>query len=217
MVIHVDSVSKQFGTEYILKNMVCKLEAGKVYALAGPNGSGKSTFMKLLSGFLSPTKGRIHFTHTNGKQIMPDAIYKHVAYAAPYIELIEEFTLLEVLHFHAQTRGWRKGLTMDNVLEITELGHARDREIRHFSSGMKQRVKIAIALCTDADYVLLDEPTTNLDVRAVQWYLDTTRQLADGRLVVIASNDPVDLDFADERIDVMDFKVDSIKRLEVGR
>jgi ABC-type multidrug transport system ATPase subunit len=206
MQIQVVGVSKKYGSEYILKDLECTLQAGQIYALAGPNGSGKSTLMKLLSGFLSPTKGRIHFTHTNGAPIMPDTIYQHVAYTAPYIELIEEFTLLEVLNFHAKTRGWRQGFDTHKVLEITDLAHARDRELRHFSSGMKQRVKIAIALCTNADYVLLDEPTTNLDQRAVQWYLDTTKQLAAGRLVVIASNDPIDLDFSDARIDVMQYK-----------
>ena len=206
MQIKVENAGKRFGPEWVLKNLNFELTPHSSYVIVGPNGSGKSTLMKMLSGFLSPTKGNISFQSEEGIPIMPDQIYTYCAYAAPYIELIEEFTMRELFTFHMQARGLTPGVSMQDLIEITQLQHAADREIRHFSSGMKQRLKIALALCSKAEYILLDEPTTNLDQNAVKWYIETTNQLRNNRLLIIASNDPADLCFAEKTIQVQNFK-----------
>jgi ABC-2 type transport system ATP-binding protein len=206
MRITLDKVSKRYGTEYILKDVTCTLEAGKKHVLLGPNGSGKSTLMKIISGHLSPTRGRIKYQLDTDTEVMPDQIYRQVAYAAPYIDLIEEFTMREVLALHARTRGWQAGMTTEDVIQVSDLVSVTEKQIRYFSSGMKQRLKIAMTLGTQASIVLLDEPTTNLDQRAVQWYQDTTRRLAGDRLVIIASNDPTDAAFGDVLMEVSAYK-----------
>ncbi len=161
--------------------------------------------MKVLSGHLSLSKGRVRFEE-NGKTLDPDAVYRRVAYAAPYIELIEEFTLEETLRFHTRLKPLLPGMTTADLHELLELPRARHKELRFFSSGMKQRVKLALAVCSEAPILLLDEPTTNLDVNAVAWFKKLVEQYAGERLLVIASNDPGDLELCREQINILDYK-----------
>lgn len=205
MNIVLTDAGKRFRLEWIFKDLSCHFSAGNRYAVLGPNGSGKSTLLKVLSGHLSLTKGHIEFK-SDGKTIPIERLYRQVAYAAPYIESIEELTLLETLDFHARLKPWRSGLTSGQVLELLELPRARHKEIRHFSSGMKQRVKLACAICSVAPLLLLDEPTTNLDAAAAQWYYNLLEGYADNRLIVIASNDPADVESCGERIDILKYK-----------
>ena len=161
--------------------------------------------MKALSGHLSLSKGRIVFEE-NGKKLDDDLVYRKISYAAPYIELIEELTLEETLRFHSRLKPLLPQFSAEQVYELLELPRARHKELRYFSSGMKQRVKLALAVCTDAPVLLLDEPTTNLDLEAVKWFKQLVRQHTANRLLVIASNDPADLELCEEKINILDYK-----------
>ena len=203
--IRLQNTGKRYRLEWIFRGIDYTFENPGRYAVLGPNGSGKSTLLKVLSGHLSPSKGRISF-EINGKITEPDVVYRSVSYAAPYIELIEEFTLEEALKFHAGLKPMLPGMTPARLYEILALPHARSKEIRFFSSGMKQRVKLALAICCDTPVLLLDEPATNLDVQGVEWYKNLIRQFAEDRLVVIASNDPHDAEFCPMHLNILDFK-----------
>ena len=205
MTIHLTNAGKRYRFDWIFRGLDCRLVAGDRYALLGPNGSGKSTLMKVLSGHLSPSKGKVVFEE-NGKALDPDAVYRRISYAAPYIELIEEFTLEEAIAFHARLRPLLPGCTLEGLYELLELPRARTKALRFFSSGMKQRVKLALAICTDAPVLLLDEPTTNLDVQAVRWFKQLVETHTGNRLLVIASNDPGDLELCREQINILDYK-----------
>lgn len=205
MIIHLSDAGKRFRFDWIFRKLDFSFRSGQRYALLGPNGSGKSTLMKVLSGHLSLSKGRVRFEE-NGKTLDPDAVYRRVAYAAPYIELIEEFTLEETLRFHTRLKPLLPGMTTADLHELLELPRARHKELRFFSSGMKQRVKLALAVCSEAPILLLDEPTTNLDVNAVAWFKKLVEQYAGERLLVIASNDPGDLELCREQINILDYK-----------
>jgi len=205
LTIQLTDAGKRFRFDWIFRGLNYRLSSGGRYALLGPNGSGKSTLMKVLSGHLSLSKGKVVFEE-NGKALDPDAVYRRVSYAAPYIELIEEFTLDEALRFHARLRPLLPGVTVENLYELLDLPRARHKELRFFSSGMKQRVKLALALCTDAPVLLLDEPTTNLDLNAVRWFKNLVETHIGDRLLVIASNDPGDLELCREEINILDFK-----------
>lgn len=205
MKIKFASVSKRYRREWILRNIDLELEPAGRYAVTGPNGSGKSTFLKMLSGHLSPTKGKITFTK-NERQIEIMDVYKHLSFAAPYIELIEEFTLLEALHFHQGFRPFLSGLNPNNVIEILGLQKATHSPIMQFSSGMKQRLKLALACMTQANFILLDEPTTNLDTQGMAWYQELLNSYIQDRLVIIASNVPDDYRICEHFINIQDFK-----------
>lgn len=205
MTIHLQNTGKRFRLEWIFRNLDYTFQTPGRYAILGPNGSGKSTLLKVLSGHLSPSKGRISF-EKNGAILDPDIVYRSVSYAAPYIELIEEFTLEEALKFHAGLKPMLPEMTPARLYEILALPRTRSKEIRFFSSGMKQRVKLALAICCDTPVLLLDEPATNLDVQGVEWYKNLIQEYAEDRLVVIASNDPHDAEFCPVHLKILDYK-----------
>lgn len=205
MTIHLHNIGKRYRLEWIFRGIEGAFQAGERWAILGPNGSGKSTLLKVFSGHLTPSKGDIFFEN-QGVKIKEDAIFKSIAYAAPYIELIEEFTLEEALRFHAKLKPLLPGFTPAQLYELLALPRSRQKEIRFFSSGMKQRLKLALAVCSDTPILLLDEPATNLDVQGVEWYKKLISDYAADRLVVIASNDPHDAEFCANHLNILDFK-----------
>lgn len=206
MLIHLQDIGKRYRLEWIFRGLTHTLRSGERYALLGPNGSGKSTLLKVLSGHLSPSRGAVLFEKNGGEVVTPDEIYRHISYAAPYIELIEEFTLEEAMRFHAGLKPLLPGMTLTRLYDLLALPRARSKELRFFSSGMKQRVKLALAVCSDTPVLLLDEPATNLDVQGVEWYKNLIQKFAADRLVVIASNDPHDAAFCPVHLNVLDYK-----------
>jgi ABC-type multidrug transport system ATPase subunit len=203
--IQLQNIGKRYRLEWIFRGLDASFHAGERWAILGPNGSGKSTLLKVLSGHLTPSKGNISFEN-QGVAIKEEAVYKKISYAAPYIELIEEFTLEEALRFHAKLRPLLPGFTPASLYELLSLPRSRQKEIRFFSSGMKQRLKLVLAVCSDTPVLLLDEPATNLDVQGVEWYKNLISTYAAERLVVIASNDPHDAAFCGKHLNILDFK-----------
>ncbi|MDZ7878438.1 MAG: ABC transporter ATP-binding protein [Saprospiraceae bacterium] len=205
--IKLNKIGKRFRYEWIFRDLSTTFEQGRRYAVLGPNGVGKSTLMKILSGHLSPSEGKMSVIQ-DGKILEADAIYRHVSYAAPYIDLIEEFTLTEAIDFHAKFHPLSKSMKINDLIDILGFQKSKDKEIRYFSSGMRQRLKLALAICSDSPFLLLDEPTTNLDVQGVAWYRRLMQQYTEGssRLVVIASNAPHDYDFCDATMNILDYK-----------
>ncbi len=203
--IQLQNAGKRFRLDWIFRGLDYTFENGQRYAVLGPNGSGKSTLLKVLSGHLSPSKGSVSFAK-NGQPIPAETLYQQVSYAAPYIELIEEFTLEEALHFHAKLKPLIPDMTPNRLGEILALSRARNKEIRFFSSGMKQRLKLALAICSATPILLLDEPATNLDEQGVGWYKNLLQEYAADRLVIIASNDPHDAEFCPRHLNILDYK-----------
>ncbi len=204
MRIVTENLGKRFNREWIFKNMSLTFDPGRVYAITGPNGSGKSTLLQVLWGQMPASTGAIHYTHEEVK-IDIERIYQHLVIAAPYLELIDEFTLEEMVRFHFKFKKVRGGLTTDALIEKMELPHARTKFIRQFSSGMKQRLKLALAFYSDTEMIFLDEPTTNLDKNATRWYLDNLATCKN-RLVVIASNQEHEYPETAQKINIMEFK-----------
>ena len=205
--IQLDTIGKRFRYEWIFRNISTTFEQGRRYAILGPNGVGKSTLMKILSGHLTPSSGKMT-VQINDKTLDADDIYRYVNYAAPYIELIEEFTLTEAIDFHIKFHPLSNSLTINDLIALLGFQKSRDKEIRYFSSGMRQRLKLALSICSNSPILLLDEPTTNLDVQGVAWYRGLMQQYTEGsnRLVIIASNAEHDYDFCDATLNILDFK-----------
>ena len=148
----------------------------KSYAITGPNGCGKSSFAQILSGYSTPTSGELTYS-INGKSVPVEEIYKHLSFAAPYVELIEEFTLNELLQFHFDLKAPIEEIEVGAIPDLMNLSKSRNKQIRNFSSGMKQRLKLGLAFFTPGHLVILDEPTTNLDESGVEWYLKNVEQI----------------------------------------
>lgn len=206
MEITLKDIGRRYNSEWIFRHINYRFESGKSYAVLGQNGSGKSTLLKVLSGSLSPSQGELLYT-MGTNTISIDAVYQELSIAAPYIELIEEFTLRELIDFHFRFKSYLQGFDKARVLNLLGLASALDKEIKHFSSGMRQRVKLVLACCSDSKLVLLDEPTSNLDSEGEEWYLDLIdRTKLDFRLFIICSNQKKEYEFCDETISIADFK-----------
>ncbi|MGF7215622.1 ABC-type multidrug transport system ATPase subunit [Spirosoma lacussanchae] len=205
MVIKADQVGKKYRKEWIFRRVDLTFTAGTSYTFVGPNGSGKSTLLQLLAGSLPMTEGKLTYS-LNGKDLDPDNWFRHVSLAAPYLELIEELTLDELLQFHQTFKPFKAGLTTEMVADRLLLSHARHKEVKYFSSGMKQRVKLGLAFFSDSPVVILDEPTANLDRQGAAWYHEQVRQLGPTQLLIIGSNIPDEYDFCPNVMDVMRWK-----------
>jgi ABC-type multidrug transport system ATPase subunit len=189
--IQTEGLCKRYNREWIFKNLNYTFQSGNTYAITGPNGSGKSTLLQILWGQLPQTSGSIVYT-SKDKTIPIEEIFSHVSIATPYMDLIEEFTLLEQIEFHFRMRSIQAGLSPEEIVDKLYLTKARDKTISNFSSGMRQRLKLGIAFYTRADALFLDEPGTNLDAEAFTWYKQNLGELPKEQLVIIASNQSVE-------------------------
>lgn len=190
MNIALQGVGKRYRNSWVFRGLSAELQIGQRVALLGNNGSGKSTVLKMLAGAMAPSEGSLHWSLLDGTSVPPEAVYRSLALAAPYMDPIGPFTLDEQLAFQEGLKPWRSGLDRAAVLELCGLKAHRNKRLQDFSSGMRQRVRLALALYSDASLLLLDEPGTNLDAAGMDWMRDQMDAAAPGRLLVIASNDP---------------------------
>lgn len=202
----LSDISKHFGREVVFKGVTLSLACGSRTAILGPNGSGKSTLLQVIGGALVPTAGSI--THrSNGKDLAQEEVYRHVSIAAPYLGLYEDLSLKQAVEFHARFKPFRKGIAPADVARIAYLEHALEKPVLNFSSGMKQRLKLALAILSDTPLLLLDEPASNLDAEAIAWYRTLLQGHMDGRTLLVASNrQAAEHDFCTEAIEISTYK-----------
>ena len=135
-----------------------------------------------------------------------EELYKHVSICAPYLEVVEEMTLIEFLDFHSGFKPFLSSITSEKIVSILGLENAVNKQIRNYSSGMKQRVKLAQSIFSDVPVVLLDEPCTNLDSVGIQLYHSLINDYCKDRMVVVSSNDEVEFSFCKEKISLTTYK-----------
>ncbi|MET3113118.1 ABC-type multidrug transport system ATPase subunit [Pedobacter sp. CG_S7] len=204
MKIELNNAGRRFNQEWIFRNFTYQFNPGEKYAVLGPNGSGKSTLLSVVMGSLSPSEGSIAYSNT--KPVPVESFYQHISFAAPYLDLIEEFTLQETIQFHFKFKPFHEGMDLDSVLHRLGMAKAQDKALKYFSSGMKQRTKLVLACCSDTPVLLLDEPTSNLDVQGVDWYQELIQDFTENRLVVVCSNQEIEYAFCKHTIQVNDYK-----------
>lgn len=206
MNIVLEQVGKRFQRHRVFKDITYTFEAPGKYALLGPNGSGKSTLMRVLAGMQQPSVGKVMHKSADGNVIKQNELYQYVSFCAPGQELVEEFTLREFLAFHFSFKPLVKGITTEDILEIMGLAAMANKPIYDYSSGMKQRVKLAQAIFADTPVLMLDEPCSNLDERGLNQYREWIEEYATNRLVVVASNDPREYYFCKEQLRIEDYQ-----------
>ncbi|PHI20030.1 ABC transporter ATP-binding protein [Lewinellaceae bacterium SD302] len=201
MRIELEKLSKRYDREWIIRSFSYVFESGNCYGVNGRNGAGKSTLLRILSGHLTPSRGRITFS-ADDKVIATEDLYPHLSLVGPYIDLIEELTLTEAIDFHFQFKKPRPGIDKKLLPDLLELNKYKKLKLNQFSSGMKQRVALGLALFADTELLLLDEPTTTLDREAREWFQQNLAKQQSGRLVVIATNVEDDLQNCNHLIDM---------------
>ena len=205
MKISLTDAGKRFNRDWIFRHLTYEFSAGQSYAIVGPNGSGKSTLLQVLSGSMQVNEGDIQFS-INNTVCSIEKVYNHVSICAPYLEVVEEMTLTEFLDFHSGFKPFLSSITSEKIISILGLENAVNKQIRNYSSGMRQRVKLAQAIFSDVPVVLLDEPCTNLDAAGIQLYHDLIKHYCKNRLVVVSSNDEVEYRFCNEKLNINDYK-----------
>jgi ABC-type multidrug transport system ATPase subunit len=185
--IQLSNAGKKYGAHWIFRNFSNQFSKGKKQVILGPNGSGKSTLLKIVSGGAMLSEGTIEYS-INNKKIKTEDVFQYVSIAAPWLDIPEEYTLEEVLTFHTQFKRFVKGISVKDAIKIIDLEHTKEKDYRNFSSGMKQRVKLGLAILTDAPLLLLDEPVTALDAKSIQWYKDMINEYAKDRTILVFSN-----------------------------
>ena len=204
MKIILSDAGKRFNRDWIFRHFDYQFFSARAYAITGPNGSGKSTLLQFIAGALMPTEGKLEYFNGSEKPVADS--YPFISIAAPYLETIEEMTAGEFLRFHQSFKPFLEGLNTEMILEKTGLSNAADKQIRYFSSGMKQRIKLAQAFFSDTPVVLLDEPTTNLDAPGISLYQELFKEYCRERLVIVSSNDPQEYSFCGNQISMNDLK-----------
>jgi ABC-type multidrug transport system ATPase subunit len=205
MNITLQNIGRRFNREWIFRGVEYTFKAGESYAILGSNGSGKSTLLQVLNGSLSPSAGILSY-EKNGKEVPVEDVFQYLSLAAPYLELIEEFTLAEMIDLHFKFKSYKSGMDNKAVIDVLAMDANKNKLIKYFSSGMKQRLKLALAFCSDTPILMLDEPTSNLDAQGVDWYLGLVEKFAQGRLTIICSNQPHEYGFCGHQLNISDYK-----------
>lgn len=207
MTLRLLDAGKRFNREWIFRHINLELYSGRSYAITGPNGSGKSTLLQAIAGSLQLSEGQMEYSiGNNSKKTEPEQGYRYLSLAAPYLELIEEMTAKEFLFFHASFKQLINGISREEILREIGLEKALNKQIRYFSSGMKQRLKLAQAVFSDAPLLLLDEPCTNLDKPGYDLYHSLIQKYCLQKLIIVSSNDANEMDFCTEKISILDYK-----------
>ena len=227
MRITLIDTGKRFNRDWIFRHLSYEFTQGHSYAITGPNGSGKSTLLQAMAGAIAISEGSIRYEDStlsgglsggiNGgiavpasigqaKEISPDQVYRHLALAAPYLDLIEEMTVTEFLRFHQSFKPLIPSCSIEKIIARVGLDAAANRQIRYYSSGMKQRVRLAQAIFSDTPVLLLDEPCTNLDSEGISLYRQLIGEFAANRMVIVSSNDVQEYDFCEKTLSILDYK-----------
>jgi ABC-type multidrug transport system ATPase subunit len=226
MKITLTDVGKRFNREWIFRHLNFEFTNGNAYAIIGPNGSGKSTFLQVIAGAMAESEGRIEYTMVDERwpmaerktetevrqrstvngQLPAENIHQQISISSPSLELIEEMTLVEFLEFHHIFKPFVSIINTQQIITEIDLEKSAHKQIRYYSSGMKQRVKLAQAIFTDTPVLLLDEPCTNLDEQGIKLYQELIKNYSDDRIVIVSSNDFQEYQFCSERINILDYK-----------
>lgn len=202
MNVALKDISKKYNKEWLFKNLNYTFNINESYAITGLNGSGKSTLLQIIAGFVLSTEGKIFVDEKE----TDNTFYQNISIAAPYLELIEEMTAAEFLQFHLQFKSTINSTSISQILAEVQLSNAANKQIRYFSSGMKQRLKLAQAFFSKSSILLLDEPTSNLDKQGISLYHQLIKSYTQNRLVIICSNDENEYSFCNHILNINNYK-----------
>ena len=195
--LKVEKLGKRFGSRRVFSDLSFNLSTGQSLAITGRNGSGKTTLLMLLMGLHHPTQGGVSYLHEE-KLMTDSAVRARTALVSPYLNLYDQLTGEENLVFFATLAGINlPGKRIDELLETVGLEGRGVDPLGAYSSGMKQRLKYAVALLKEPKYLFLDEPTSNLDSEGKQFVRRLVEKHRRDSIVVIATNEEEDYSLTD--------------------
>jgi len=226
MDITLTNIGKRYNYEWIFHKVNYEFTGDNNYVILGSNGSGKSTLLQVITGNIIQSEGEISYKipslrlnaenknkntgveiPDSATEIDTDTIFRHLSFASPYLDLFDEFTLTESIEFQARFKPFYKDLDTKSIIALTQLEKAKDKQLKQYSSGMKQRVRLALAILCDTPLLLLDEPTSNLDKKAIDWYQNLINDYSQNRLIIVCSNQQeYEYPFCNKELHIEDYK-----------
>ncbi len=185
--IHLNNIGKKFRREWIFRHLNYYIKAGQKLVILGGNGSGKSTLLQVLSGFIGSSEGEQKYL-LDGNEVNKEKIHEAISFASPYLQVIEDFTLLEMVEHAMLFKPFSDQITSNEFIELIQLNKSSNKYIKEFSSGMKQRLKLGLAILSETPLLLLDEPLSNLDKDGITWYKKMIETYTINRTVIVCSN-----------------------------
>lgn len=204
--IKVTNAGKKFGREWIFRKVDLEINPSEKVVIMGLNGSGKSTLLQAMTGYLTLNEGSISYA-SNNQTIDNEQLYKFISLASPYLELVEDFTLQEQIEHVHNYKPFLNNLSIAQIIELSGLAAHKNKFIKLFSSGMRQRLKLTLAILADTPILFLDEPTTNLDATVIDWYKNMIATYAMHKTIIVCSNSiKAEYGFCERVITMEDFK-----------
>lgn len=208
--INCNNLSKSFSGKIIFKNLSLKLSSKNSVTITGNNGSGKSTFIKVLANVIRPSAGSVEINENN-LSLPKEEWYQKIGLLSPYLNLYDELTGFENLDFFLKLKTFQtddKAATekVNSLLKEVNLFDKRNETVKNYSSGMKQRLKLAFAILNDPEILFMDEPRSNLDQSGIDIMINVANRQKEKGILIIATNDAEDKLICDELINIEDYK-----------
>ena len=194
--VEVRNVSKQYGSKYVVENVSVKITKGKITSFIGPNGAGKSTLLSMISRLLSKDQGEIFLEGQEISQCKSNELAKKISILKQSNHITVRLTIRELVSFgrfpysqgNLSKEDWQY---VDEAIRYLELEDIQHKYLDQLSGGQRQRAYIAMVVAQNTEYVLLDEPLNNLDMKHSVQIMKVLRRLVDemGKTVVIVIHD----------------------------
>ncbi|PCJ63764.1 MAG: ABC transporter ATP-binding protein [Bacteroidetes bacterium] len=190
-------IAKRYIKEVLFKDFNFTFEGKKKYVLLGSNSSGKSTLLKIIGGAISPTKGEVVYS----PEEEPQNIF---SFSSPEMDLLDDFTVQELFELHFQFKEPK--IPIADQYSLSGLESFLTKRYGELSSGLKNKIKLSLALFTNTPVLLLDEPCTNFDDANAQWYNNMIQDYCQDQLIIVASNQTIEYQFCSEQINLHNYK-----------
>jgi ABC-2 type transport system ATP-binding protein len=188
LVIEVEALSRRYGSRWAVSDVSFRVTKGEIVGFLGPNGAGKTTTLRMLTGYLAPTSGRIRIDGVDALG-RPIAARERLGYLPEGVPLYREMRVYEYLRHRAALKGVREvSAAIDRSLELAGVSDARKRIIGQLSKGYRQRVGLADALIADPPILILDEPTSGLDPNQVRQFRELVRGFRETKTVLLSTH-----------------------------
>ena len=201
MLVSLVDIGKKYH-DWVFKGVNFTFQAPVRYGIIGKNGSGKSTLLKIISGFMTPSQGEIIYRDLPHQSVKIEEVFNFLNFTGPYVELIEELTVLEHIQFHIQFKSLFPGWDIKSFLDRCQLKEHRHKVVQHLSSGLMQRLKLGLCMLSESRILMMDEPTSYLDEKGKSWFKSIFQECSNQRLVIVASNDKSDIALCEEVMDI---------------
>jgi heme exporter protein A len=202
------NISKSYNGKIIFKDVNISLTEKSSMVITGRNGSGKSTLLKVISQLIRLDKGKIELD-VNGEKISREKFFNKIGFFSPYINLYDELTGFENLDFFYDIKVEKKEGKNEIIKELLEkvgLYKRRDDLIRNYSSGMRQRLKLAFSVLNNPQLLLMDEPRTNLDEEGISVVYKIAEEQKNRGILILATNEAEDTSICGTNLNIEDYK-----------